>query len=77
MTKQQAVKISKKGSIWVAIPKDDKPTLREAWSNYTGTLCKSNAMSQKQYGTWLGPIKQNIYKVAILGWPLYQLCNFS
>lgn len=35
--------------------KDDKPAIREAWNNYTDSLCKDGFITPHQYDTWSGP----------------------
>ena len=35
--------------------KDDKPALREAWSNYIDGLCKDGEITLQQYENWGNP----------------------
>jgi uncharacterized protein (DUF2236 family) len=34
----------------------DKPAMREAWGDYTDSLCKNGQITQRQYDRWLGPL---------------------
>jgi hypothetical protein len=56
MNKKQAI-ATFKAEILPNIPKNDKPAQRMAWNNYTDMLCKDGQITQKQYDTWIGPIK--------------------
>lgn len=33
----------------------DKVALREAWNNYTDSLCKDGMITERQYETWTNP----------------------
>ena len=33
----------------------DKVALREAWNNYTDSLCKDGLITERQYETWSNP----------------------
>ena len=33
----------------------DKPALREAWNNFTDSLCKDGLITERQYETWANP----------------------
>lgn len=33
----------------------DKVALREAWNNYTDSLCKDGMITEHQYDTWSNP----------------------
>ena len=33
----------------------DKVALREAWNNYTDSLCKDGLITERQYETWANP----------------------
>lgn len=35
--------------------RDDHIAIREAWNNYTDTLCKAKEITRKQYDTWINP----------------------
>lgn len=43
----------------------DKPALREAWNNYTDTLCKCGLISARQYDQWLHPKSLRSVLVAV------------
>ena len=53
LTKKQAIIMFKE--IAMSIPSHDKPMLREAWNNYTDSLCKDGEISDRQYSTWSNP----------------------
>lgn len=33
----------------------DRPMIREAWNNWTDSLCKDRQITQRQYDRWLCP----------------------
>ena len=33
----------------------DKPALREAWNNFTDSLCRDDLITERQYETWANP----------------------
>lgn len=33
----------------------DRTALREAWNNYTDSLCKDGMITERQYETWTNP----------------------
>lgn len=35
--------------------KDDIPAKREAWNNYTDSLCKDGQITERQYNNWSNP----------------------
>jgi len=61
MTKQQVVKLFKEEIL--PMVKDryeqdgviDKPARREAWNNFTDSLCKDGQITLKQYESWNNP----------------------
>jgi len=55
MTKIQAVTQFKE-YILPLINKKDKPGKREAWNNYTDSLCKDGQITQNQYDRWTQPV---------------------
>lgn len=59
MTKKEAVTYFKDhylpGILLVSHPNLDLPALREAWNNFTDSLCKDGAISSRQYETWTHP----------------------
>ena len=54
MTKAQALKLFKSEYNLSAF-KFDRVALREAWNNYTDSLCKDRLISSKQYNNWTNP----------------------
>lgn len=54
MTKADALDYFRK-YIKPHIPKGDKVAIREAWNNYTDSLCKDGDITLKQYETWDNP----------------------
>jgi len=54
MTKKQAETLFKDCYL-PFIPKNDKPALREAWNNFTDSLCKNGEITLRQYETWTHP----------------------
>lgn len=44
-------KVSTKGTQWA----DDVVAKREAWNNYTDSLCKEGYITSKQYHNWTNP----------------------
>lgn len=36
----------------------DKVALREAWNNYTDSLCKDGLITERQYETWTNPFNR-------------------
>lgn len=61
MNKKEAEKLFKENvmpSIREAFERDGKrdlPARREAWNNFTDSLCKDGEISLKQYESWLHP----------------------
>ena len=58
MTKREALaefNENVKPLVFAQYGENDKPALREAWSNYTDWLCKDSRITQHQYDTWTGP----------------------
>ena len=54
MTKKQALE-QFRSELKPYIPKGDVPAIREAWNNYTDSLCKDRLITEKQYETWTNP----------------------
>jgi len=54
MNKKQAVQEFKE-NILPFIPSNDKPAIREAWHNFTDSLCKDGSITSKQYHNWVNP----------------------
>jgi len=58
MTKRQAEKYFNeniKPCIWRTYTKKDKAAMREAWNDWTDSLCKDGKITQKQYYNWTYP----------------------
>ena len=51
-TKKQALKEFRE---FYLIPKNDIPAKREAWNNFTDSLCKDRIISSRQYSNWTNP----------------------
>ena len=51
MTKSEALKLFREYDI----PSRDKAAIREAWNNFTDSLCKNRQITAKQYDTWSNP----------------------
>ena len=54
MNKKQAEEIFKI-EILPFFKNDDKPAKREAWHNFTDSLCRDGQITMKQYESWLNP----------------------
>ncbi len=54
MTKKEAEQIFK-DNYWHSIPKNDKPAVRQAWNDFTDSLCKDGQITRHQYESWLFP----------------------
>lgn len=54
MTKAQALDCFRK-TILPSIPRHDKVMRREAWNNFTDSLCKAGEITLKQYESWENP----------------------
>ena len=35
--------------------KNDKPAVRQAWNDYTDSLCKDGQITQEEYDIWVSP----------------------
>lgn len=57
MTREQAIKEFKQTYIGLYINHADYGKAYEAWSFYIDDLCKSGAITQRQYDTWTAPFK--------------------
>jgi len=58
MTKKEAWALFRKMLICAFgkyFDRSDIPALREAWNNYTDSLCKGGEISSRQYETWTNP----------------------
>ena len=44
----------KEQGVWT-YSEGDKVALREAWNNYTDSLCKDGLITERQYETWSNP----------------------
>ena len=68
MTKSEALKLFREYDIvpelklkkldafgWPTNPSRDKAALREAWNNFTDSLCKNRQITARQYDTWSNP----------------------
>ena len=51
-TKKQALKEFRE---FYLIPNNDIPAKREAWNNFTDSLCKDRIISSRQYNNWTNP----------------------
>jgi hypothetical protein len=51
MTKKEALKEFREFAL-ACIPKTDKPMWREAWNDYTDSLCKEGRITDQQYNNW-------------------------
>lgn len=54
MTKREALACFRE-TILPSIPRGDKPMQREAWNNFTDSLCKVGEITLKQYESWSNP----------------------
>ena len=58
MTKKEAVSIFRETiapEIFKTYGRNDKPAIREAWNNWTDSLCKDGQITMRQYETWTHP----------------------
>ena len=66
MTKSEALKLFREYDIvpklwkldafgWPTNPSRAKANRREAWNNFTDSLCKNRQITAKQYDTWSNP----------------------
>lgn len=57
MTKATALKIFREmvREVYDREQRKDVPMLREAWNNYTDSLCKDGRITPRQYDTWTNP----------------------
>lgn len=54
MTKAEALKLFRE-IISYNFPRGDVTMRREAWNNFTDSLCKDRQITSKQYDTWTNP----------------------
>lgn len=54
MTKAEALKLFRE-IISYNIPRGDVIMRREAWNDFTDSLCKDRQITSKQYDTWTNP----------------------
>ena len=54
MTKREAVKLFRE-LVLHSIPATDKVAMRCAWNDYTDSLCKDRAITERQYNNWSNP----------------------
>lgn len=62
MTKKQAAQEFRaifSNDYWLSF-QTDKPGLREAWSNFTDSLCKDGRITARQYDTWTSPFDRTV-----------------
>lgn len=58
MTKDEAVREFRNTVLPLVIQqygKNDKPAIREAWNDWTDSLCKDRQITLHQYETWTNP----------------------